>query len=161
MIQKSSYKFYLDTKKKVSRNVYVYGVLYYVLNFLTISAALLTGILTTWFLAGTVKGFSGENPYRSFLNESNSFVIIITFISAVSSLITGLISFFVINQNFELNKNRLKKIRFEYILYQSDLFYYSGLSKIDKDYTLFKRLEFILNIDRYQREQLYLSEPAK
>ncbi|QZE12657.1 DUF4231 domain-containing protein [Mycoplasma sp. Ms02] len=153
----SPYHFFEREKKLVERKILVYGALYYTLNLLSIFIALFLAVIAALFLAGNNNtGYESPslNPYRTFLNESTNYIFIITGASCVTSFISAILAFFVVNQKFQNYKSQITKIRLEYVLFKSNSFYYAGLSEDKKAYTLYKRTLTITNRERYLRTEI-------
>ncbi|MCU9938505.1 hypothetical protein NWQ34_02300 [Mycoplasmopsis felis] len=88
------------------------------------------------FLAGNNKNFPGganaypgNNPYFSpFFNDNINYILLTTIINSAVSLISGVISFFVINTRFLFYKRKYNILVFEKTIYMSKLYIYNGTS---------------------------------
>lgn len=153
----NAFRQYKKLYLKVWNRVYIYGFFYYLLNLITIISALAIAIIATVFIAGTVKYPNDMvNPYRSWFNNGTNYVISTTIINSVVALISGLLSFFLINKRFNDAKNRIQKINIEYTLYKGKEIYYSDVDKKTRDYILYKRVTNIVSYDRFSTD--YLNE---
>lgn len=81
---------------KVKFDVYFLGLLYWVLNIISVVSVFVLSVLATIFLAGTVKYNNGENPFTSYLNEnrSSNYILLTAFINTIITFVSGTLSFF-------------------------------------------------------------------
>ncbi|WP_036452754.1 DUF4231 domain-containing protein [Mycoplasma buteonis] len=150
-----AYSEYLKVKKRLKAQVWTYGFLYYLLNFTTIFAAFYIALLAVLFLAGANTNYIEENPYKDaqFLHSSGVYVIFTTIINSIVGLISGILSFFLINNKFQSKKVQLKKLEFEEIAFRSNLGNYSNFhSQKEKEYYLYKRTLVHIQFERYHTE---------
>ncbi|WP_322959882.1 DUF4231 domain-containing protein [Mycoplasmopsis felis] len=140
---------------------WVYGVFYYLLNSVSIFTALYISYIALQFLAGNNKNFPGganaypgNNPYFSpFFNDSTNYILLTTIINSAVSLISGVISFFVINTRFLFYKRKYNILVFEKTIYMSKLYIYNGTHE-QNQFMLYKRVLQILETDRYKSSVL-------
>ncbi|WP_029512509.1 DUF4231 domain-containing protein [Mycoplasmopsis iners] len=132
--------------------MWYYGIAYYTLNFLILFSALFTGIIGTLFLAGN-SNYLNPNPYKTWINADSNYIITLTMVNSIVTLLTGVLSFFVVNIKFQQRKEQLNKLKFEYILYKSKQAYYS-VDKVEQNhmYIFYKRILAIMQFDRYRRD---------
>ncbi|WP_426461555.1 DUF4231 domain-containing protein [Mycoplasma hafezii] len=154
------YKEYLKIKKKLIFSMYIYGFLYYLLNLITILAAFYISLLAIYFLAGANGNYLGgieNNPYHDpeFLNKSGVYVIFTTIINSIVGLISGMLSFFLVNTKFQNKKTQIKKLSFEELAFNSNLANYKlKETKEKKEFYLYKRSLIITQFDRYHTEMI-------
>ncbi|WP_129623226.1 hypothetical protein [Mycoplasmopsis columbinasalis] len=137
--------------QKLKTSVIIYGFSYYGLNIATYALTLFTGIIGTIFLAGA-SSYLNPNPYKSWLNANSSYIITITIVNSLTSLCTGLLSFFVVNLKYQEKMLQLSKMKFEYIFYLNRQGYYLNLTPAIATHLFYKRVLVILNLDRYKRD---------
>ncbi|RIV16318.1 DUF4231 domain-containing protein [Mycoplasmopsis gallopavonis] len=154
-----SYASFLKIKKRLTIQIIIYGFFYYLFNLTTIFAAFYVGLLAILFLAGANKNYPEniKNPYfdPEFLNYSGTYVIITTWINSITGLLTGLLSFFMINNRFKSRKIKLKKIQFEELVFRGNVGNYKlAASQSEREYMLYKRCVKILDFDRFTTTNL-------
>ncbi|MGZ9755968.1 DUF4231 domain-containing protein [Mycoplasma sp. 394] len=148
-------KMYGKIIKNAKIKMYVYGVFYYILNLITIITAFYISIIAILFLAGNNPHFlNNVNPYKNeFINNSSNYILLTTIINSVLSLISGILSLFVVNSKFIFYKKKVKQLEMEYVFYKSKLYLYTHNNDTNK-FILYKRALHILETERYKSTAL-------
>ncbi|VEU70393.1 folate/biopterin family MFS transporter [Mycoplasmopsis glycophila] len=154
-----AYATFLKIKKRLKIEIFVYGFIYYLFNLTTLFAAFYVGILSVAFLAGVNNNYPEGmvNPYTDpeFLNKSGVYPILTTIINSITGLVTGLLSFFLINNRFRSKKIKLQKINFEELAFRSNIGNYKQAeNQKAKEYMLYRRVVKILDFDRFTSANL-------
>ncbi|WP_025755636.1 DUF4231 domain-containing protein [Mycoplasmopsis cricetuli] len=154
-------EFYKKAKRDNLIKLVLSGFSYYFLNILSIAIALFLGVIAAIFLASTNKNYPEgfDNPYKLLfpnLTDGRTYVILTNAISAITSLISGLLSFFVVNEFYKKQKSIREKLKLEYLVYSDQVFHYKDLSENEANYLFYKRVFFILKKEKYDRENLTL-----
>ncbi|OAB49014.1 hypothetical protein [Mycoplasmopsis gallinarum] len=144
--------YYKRLVKNTTNLVWILGFIYYLFNFIVFLATLSTGVIGTWFLAGNSKFFTNTNPYTTWLNLDSNYIITLTYINSIVALTTGLLSFFLVNDRYKTKMSQLRKLKFEYALFQAKQLYYADNTTIDRQYIFYKRILNIINYDRYRKD---------
>ncbi|TDV24359.1 uncharacterized protein DUF4231 [Mycoplasmopsis mustelae] len=138
---------------------YIYGVLYYILNLTSIVTAFYLSVLAIQFLAGNNKFFGNnnsisDNPYNDpYFNDGNNYILLTTIINSSLSLVSGILSFFVVNNKFIFYKKKVQQLKMEYSIYKSKTFIYKEEQATNR-FLLYKRALQILEVDRYKSTAL-------
>ncbi|MFA7703060.1 DUF4231 domain-containing protein [Mycoplasmopsis synoviae] len=141
---------------KVKFDVYFLGLLYWVLNIMSVVSVFVLSVLATIFLAGTVKYNNGENPFTSYLNEnrSSNYILLTAFINTIITFVSGTLSFFVINAKYVNSKDQYQKLELEKMLFDGNIDVYKNKDQKEKEYILYKRSIQIINYNRYRKDTL-------
>ncbi|VEU76936.1 DUF4231 domain-containing protein [Mycoplasmopsis columbina] len=150
---KSIEEFYEQSVKKIKNQIIIYGILYYTFNVIILLLTLFTGVIATIFLAGNSTQLD-PNPYKTWLNESTNYIITITVVNSLTALITGILSFFVVNTKYQEKIAQLNKLKFEKIVFLNKQGHYKDLDKNIQLHIFYKRILLFLNVDRFRQEHL-------
>ncbi|QDY87172.1 DUF4231 domain-containing protein [Mycoplasma anserisalpingitidis] len=143
------------TISKTKKQIIVYGFFYYFLNSITIITTFIVGTIAIIYLAGASKYYGDTiNPYNSWLNQDSNYVLTTTIINAILSLFSGIISFFLVNTKFIEKKSLLNKLNMEMMIYNEKKFYYGNKKQVDRDYILYKRIFYLSNKEKFEREEI-------
>lgn len=150
--------FIKKTRRDNILKLYLLGFTYYFLNISSISLALYSGVIAALFIASVNGNYSnGINPFKqefAWLTEGKNYVILTAFITACTSIITSLLSFFVVNVSFKEQKSIYQKLKLEYLIFEDKSLYYEELNQQEAEYLFYKRIFFILKNEKYDRENL-------
>lgn len=156
-------KLFLKFKSRTRKTLIVLRSFYYFLNLSAIFSSLFIGLATTIFIAGTSTSYPEGviNPYRTYLNENSNYVVLTYIVNAVVALISGVISFFVINARYVNIKTVYQRLNLEHLLYSSGELYYSNLTKEEKDYRLYRRAISIIGLEKYSTDDIVTDNVKK
>ncbi|WP_027120506.1 DUF4231 domain-containing protein [Mycoplasmopsis lipofaciens] len=120
-------------ENKMKRIVYVYSFWYFTLNILLLMVSLTISILSSIQVFHNFKAFG----------EWNRYLLVTTGISALTTFLASLISFFYLSQIIEKYKGRLQKIELEKLLWEESLGIYKSKNK---NIEYFKKICEICNL---------------
>ncbi|VEU74426.1 Uncharacterised protein [Mycoplasmopsis citelli] len=153
---------YQKLKKENWTKLLISGFFYYTLNIVSIGLAFYIGIIGVIFIASINSNYdNGINPYKQmfpFITTGANYILLTSIINAVVSLISGLLSFFVINDYFKTQKSIREKLKLEFLLFSDKVSYYQELSNKDAEYLFYKRIFFLSKKEKYDREYLIKKE---
>ncbi|QGZ97635.1 DUF4231 domain-containing protein [Mycoplasma sp. NEAQ87857] len=146
--------------KKIKLQYYVYATFYYILNMITIFAALVIGVLAVYYLAGSNK--LGErqnilnNPwYNEVLVGVGFYPVLTTSINSFIGFVSGILSFFVVNKKYQDRKIQSKKIQLHILICKEQLSIYKNIdNEGERLFMLYKNILNILEIDKYSYQDL-------
>ncbi|UUM20049.1 MULTISPECIES: DUF4231 domain-containing protein [unclassified Mycoplasma] len=156
----------IQIHEKIKRENYlkllISGFFYYTLNIISIGLVFYIGIIGVIFISSVNDQYqSGTNPYKMMfpnLTKGANYILLTSIINAVISLISGLLSFFVINDYYKKQKSIREKLQLEYLLYLDKVSFYKELSGKEREYLFYKRICFLAKKDKYDRESLINKE---
>ncbi|VEU76560.1 DUF4231 domain-containing protein [Mycoplasmopsis columboralis] len=152
-------EYYAKVKKENTIKLVISGISYYLLNILSISFALYLGVIAAIFLASINQNYPKElgNPYKALfpnITTGSTYILLTSIINASVSLISGFLSFFVVNDYFKNQKSIREKLKLENLIYSDKVFYYKELTQKEADYLFYKRIFFLTKKEKYDREKL-------
>ncbi|VEU67954.1 DUF4231 domain-containing protein [Mycoplasmopsis pulmonis] len=137
----------------IKMNIYKYS--FYLLNIASLCLVFYSTIVSSLHLAAIIHRAKFPELAQSFsiLGAGGSdFPIITTLVSASSSLLTSLTSFFVMKERFHRNKMIYEQLIIQKILYEVNAGVYSDTQK--KDYLLFEKTSEITGHKKYLDEEI-------